>query len=423
MAAHSTFSASAASRWMACPGSVVLSEGLTERASRHAAEGTVAHTLLEWCLVQNLDACHREWVGAPHVIDGHEIVVDDDMLDHVNTALRNIREMTAAADMLQAETRVNYATWLEVPEEHGFGTADVIALAGAELQVHDLKYGRGVEVDAERNAQLMLYAAGALREFEAFASVETVRLVIHQPRVRSAPSEWSLPAAELKAWLTSDARSAAASVRNAQRLYPDATEGSTDWHETFLRPGDTQCRWCKAKATCPALRNEVAEIVGGEIGITEMFQPVAVTPTHSPDSLAVCLSKVDLIEDWCKAVRAEAERRLMAGEPVPGFKVVAGKRGNRTWRDAKAAEEYLRKTARLTIEQAYDLKLISPTTAEKLAKAGEIGPRQWAKLQEQITQPDGKPHVAPVTDPRPALEITPVDTLFDVQSDDLANLV
>jgi len=130
--------------------------------------------------------------------------------------------------------------------------------------------------------------------------------------------------------------------------------------------------------------------------------------------LAATLSKVDLIEDWCSAVRAEAHRRLTAGEPVPGYKLVQGKRGNRAWADPDAAEAQL-KAMRLKVEEMYDLKLITPPSAEKLAKAKVIGPRQWPKLQDLITQSEGKPHVAPDSDPRPALTVTPVvDDFTDV---------
>ena len=136
--------------------------------------------------------------------------------------------------------------------------------------------------------------------------------------------------------------------------------------------------------------------------------------------LAACLSKADLIEDWVKAVRAEVERRLLAGSEVPGYKLVAGKKGNRAW--SKPADvEALLKSMRLKEAEMYDFKLISPTSADKLAKAGTIGPRQWPKLQEMITQKDGEPHVAPASDSRPALTVTPVvDDFTDVTVDSIA---
>ena len=67
---------------------------------------------------------------------------------------------------------------------------------------------------------------------------------------------------------------------------------------------------------------------------------------------------------------------------------------------------------RLKTEQMYDLSIISPTTAEKLHKAGTIGVKQWPKLQTLITKADGKPSVAPASDKRPALMIAAAEDGF-----------
>ncbi len=415
MSAHSKLSASAASRWLACPGSVVLSEGQPDNTSEYAAWGSVAHQVADRCLATGKAAA--DYIGQAYQQDGYDFVVDDEMADCVQTYLGNLKEMTAGADLFESETRTNYAAWLQVDESLAWGTADATAVIGTELQVHDLKTGRGVEVDAMHNEQMMLYAGGKLLEMEALGiDIETVRLVIHQPRVRQAPSEWSLPRQALVHWLTSTARSGATSVLAAKQ-----THGTSKWDETFLRSGD-QCRWCRAKATCPALRSEVAQVVGDREDITDLFEPVPVAHTGNPDlarTISIALSKVDLIEDWCKAVRAESLRRLSNGEPVPGYKLVPGKRGARQWADPAEAEKVLREQFRLPVEKAYDLKLISPTTAEKLAKAGDIGPRQWPKLQPLIVQKDGAPSVAPASDPRPAITVQPVAEAFEVQAGDL----
>ena len=162
----------------------------------------------------------------------------------------------------------------------------------------------------------------------------------------------------------------------------------------------------------------MAGVVAVEEDITNEFQPITPTAEFRPDGIAVALSKVDMIEDWCAAVRAEAHRRLTAGDDVPGYKLVQGKRGNRSWSDAAAAEEAL-KAYRLKTEEMYDLKLISPTSAEKLAKSKVIGPRQWPKLQALITQTEGKPAVAPASDSRPSITVAPVEDAFEVQADDI----
>jgi hypothetical protein len=131
-------------------------------------------------------------------------------------------------------------------------------------------------------------------------------------------------------------------------------------------------------------------------------------------SLGNAMKQLDFVENWVKQVRAETERRLLAGDEVPGFKLVEGRQGNRTWADPEVAEAAM-KQMRLNKEAMYDFKLISPTTAEKRAKAESIGPRQWVKLQELIVRKPGKPSVAPASDKRPALTLAPVS--FDTDTD------
>jgi len=309
--------------------------------------------------------------------------------------------------------------------------------------VVDFKYGMGVEVDAERNPQMSLYGLGALQAYHGLvADFETVRLAISQPRIKSAPSEWDCSVEELEAWGRSTARSAVASCLNAETHAQISVHGI--WAETFLRPTEKGCKFCKAKATCPALRTEV-------IDGTFDRQPASpdefadMTPLSVGDAgmhsdvqwVAACLAKVDLIEDWCKAIRAEAERRLLAGAPVPGFKLVEGKQGNRAWADEKAAEALL-KSMRLKEGELYDFSVKSPTQIAKLGPAFDkdgkikpqkegtpppiIGPRQWPKVAALITRAAAKKHVAPLSDSRPALVVTPVvDDFTDVTPvDDLA---
>ena len=155
--------------------------------------------------------------------------------------------------------------------------------------------------------------------------------------------------------------------------------------------GTKQCRFCNKKATCRALTAVAMETF-------EAVQPDNV----ATDELAEAMAKADLIELWLKAVRAEVERRLLDGRKVPGFKLVQGRRGARAWSDKTEAEALL-KSMRLKVEEMYDLTLISPTNAEKLTKESVIGPKQWVKVQSLITQPEGKPSVAPESDKRPAI--------------------
>lgn len=423
---HSKFSASAAHRWLACPGSIPLSVGKGNQSSVYADEGTAAHTLLSWVMGCNRAAA--DYLGESLAVGDRTFVVDDDMATAVQTAADNIRQIVGDG-IVQTDRQVNYSSYLGVPKADAWGTSDIIAARGAELQVHDYKHGRGVEVDAKDNAQMMLYALGALEEVnDVLGPFETVRLAIHQPRIKDAPSEWTLTVAALEAWGLGRARSGAASVQLAER---DGAADITGGEYTFLNPGEDQCRFCPAKVTCPALRAVVQDTLGLHAASPDEFADAHTecAPDVQDDAwLAVFMDKAALIEDWLKAVRAEVERRLLAGLPIKGWKIVQGKQGNRSWSSVADAEAAL-KTMRLKIEEMYDLTLISPTTAEKLAKAKKgapapvIGPRQWTKLQPLITRASGKPHVAPASDPREAMATTPVADDFDdvvATFDDLA---
>lgn len=430
--AHSQFSASASDRWMVCPGSIQLSKGKPDKVSQYAAEGTAAHTVAAWCLTEHKDAA--AYLGRVIEADGFSFTVDDEMAGHVQTYVDQVREYAKDADMHLTEVQVNYSEHLGVDEGDGFGTSDTIIVKSAHklLQVHDLKFGRGDEVEATDNRQMRLYALGALSYLQPFgleiSDFERVLMVIHQPRVQTAPKEWEISVAELLEF-GKQARTAAEQVIDAMLEYP-----SPEWHERFTKADTKACKYCRAKATCVTLREAVTETVFTQKPASpEEFESLEFTARTGNDPvvqlkspgitdaewLAASLNQVDLIEDWCKAIRAEAESRMLAGGTVPGFKLVAGKRGPRQWADAAAAEAQL-KTFRLKVEEMYDLKVISPTSAEKLAKAEKIGKRQWPKLQALITQTDGKLHVAPESDSREAVTVKPVDEEFEVQAEPVA---
>ena len=397
------FGASQLERLFDCPGSAVLTAGALRTSTSYSAWGVGTHSLAADALERG-DSVYEQALGGKISADGFEFDIDDEMVDVAKFYTDYVRAIAAHDGTVLVEQRVSFREHLGLPDEHeAFGTADALVIKGNELIVIDLKTGRGVDVEVEGNAQLMAYALGCLEIAEQVADVERIRLVIVQPRAGGI-KEHDLWVDELRAWAREHAAPA------ARRVLQAVAEFSVG----HLNPGERQCKFCAAKATCPALRDSVADTLQMDAASPDEFatcEPLQPNPDN-PDWLAVCLSKVDLIEDWCSAVRAEAHRRLSDGLPVPGWKLVQGKRGARAWSDPKAAEELLRRTFRLTVEQAYDLKLISPTSAEKLKKGGVIGERQWTKVAELITQPDGKPSVAPVTDPRPAIDARAVAEEF-----------
>jgi Protein of unknown function (DUF2800) len=413
---HAQLSPSSAVRWMACPGSVALCKDLPDTSSSFADEGTDAHEVAALCLSLGTDAAgYVGTIREKGTIVGVEMALA--VQDYVNY-VRDVVKSTGGQLLVEQRLPISQITG----EADAHGTADVVILAGDELIVADLKFGRGVPVEADSNPQLQIYALAALQEFGLVSDFTTVRMVIHQPRL-GAVSEWTQTVEELEAFGVEVGRAAERTVGLAigrthlRAMYSPAGE---------YNPTEKGCKFCKAKATCPALARLVQDTVGSDFDDLTTFDRAATVralgdqETTPADPLAAAMAAADLIEGWLKAVRAEVETRLLAGVPVPGWKVVQGKKGNRAWTDKAQAEALLR-SMRVPHDQMYDYAVISPTSAEKLAKAEAIGPRQWPKVQALITQGEGRPSVAPESDKRPALVMSAVaDDFQDVTADDLA---
>jgi len=379
MSAHAQLSPSSAVRWMSCPGSVRMCEGIPDTSSDASLEGTMMHTVSAHCLTRGTDAAG--YVGVTDAETG--LILQAEQAQAIQTYVDTVRDIvkTTGGELL-VEQRLSI--WHMTGEEDAHGTADAVIMTMDELIVIDAKFGRGVAVDAEENPQLMMYAAAALVEHELAYDFERVRMMIVQPRLNAMP-EWTLDVFEMNDFMVK------VQLMAELTRQPDAP----------LMPSAKGCQWCRAKATCPAITKTVMDD----------FDTV-VPETADERDLARIMANADMIEKWVKAVRAEVERRLLAGEPVHGYKLVQGKKGNRQWADPDAAEETL-KSMRIKHDQMYDYKLASPTSIEKLAKAGDVGPRQWTKIQDLITQSEGQPSVAPESDKRPALVTSATASDFD----------
>lgn len=411
MAGHAILSPSSADRWMTCPASVPLSAGIPDSGSDAAREGTAAHYLAEQCLTLGKDAKEFarvtiwqvrqngvEAIGmrmdAVPVGDDVEVLyargVDDCMVEGVQLYLDYVRSIVAATGgelHVEVELPIDHLTG----EEDATGTSDVVVLADKELIVVDLKYGHR-EVEAIGNRQMRFYGSGALRKFGLVEDFENVRVAIVQPNVSKQPSEWAFTVEELREF-EDEVRKAASLVEAAKSVQlTGVIKNVTD----YARPSEKACRYCRAKP-CAALDRVVQEVTG----ITF-------------DDLGDKLDKLNLISDWIKATEERAFNALKEGAEVKGaagpYKLVQGRAGNRKWGD-EAEVEAMMKAARLKNDEMYSYSVISPAVAEKVL-AGK--PKVWGKLQKCITQAEGKLSVAPATDKREAVTITPVAEQFDV---------
>jgi hypothetical protein len=407
-------------------------------------EGTAAHFLQEQCLEKGVEASH--FLGTRiQVKDGKtefhtsgQWPVGNDFAHEVQKSLDVIYSLAEGATIYPEQTlSIEFITG----ERGATGTSDVVIVKGNKLLCMDLKFGRGVQVFAEGNEQLLMYAASAVADFDALGEIEEVELHILQPRLNHFDC-WKLNIAEMNERIEQ--------IRQVSKRILAGPEGLT------AVPGDKQCRFCKASATCAERIDFTTEIIVGEFvdlekGFVKVEMPQAekllaqsfgVTPkaitfvpevyaseehqdaffqvkkpsirpaleaaterltTAEDERLATLMDAADMIEGFAKAVRAEVERRLLAGKFTDArYKLVEGRQGARSWTSEEEAEAAL-KAMRLKVDQMYDFKLISPTTAEKVLK--EANPRKWNKLQPLIGRSDGKPSVAPASDKRPALSM------------------
>jgi hypothetical protein len=416
--AHALFSPSSAATWINCKASTAAQIGQPDDSSEFADDGSASHELAKWCLDAGNDAA--AYIGRVIKIGDREFDVDDERAEYVQLYLDDIRSRKAAYELTGATVQMFVEQRLSIEhitgEKGAKGTSDCVLIASwddglAEICVIDLKYGRGVPVFAENNYQGMIYAHAALHEHSNFFDFTIVRIVIHQVRLSEKPSEWELTPAALTEWISTVAKPAAEQAQ----LYVDSVDFVPLAMSDFV-PGAAQCKFCKAKAVCPALAAHVEATIGEEFAVLNNLEPVGGIAVEllGNDRLGEIYESLDLIDGWMKAVRGRIEHELLNGNPVPGLKLVQGRRGARKWSSTDEAEALL-KSMRLKQDEMYQFKVISPTQAEKLL--AKDSPRRWKKAEALIVQPNGSPSVAPESDKRPALVIAPVAEDFAVVDD------
>jgi Protein of unknown function (DUF2800) len=233
---HSEIGASSAHRWMKCPGSVRMASGLPQEESRHALEGTLAHTRAYQCLTTGCSP--REFLGQREGF----LTVTEEMVRSIEIYVDLCRFYMDACDEHWIEQPFTLAK-LDPPSDM-FGTVDFAALSRKrrELHVLDFKHGRGQWVAAKGNPQPLYYALGAACAIDE--PISRVYLTIVQPRFANAdPIRTAVvDAAELAEFsfeLMARARAA---------LEPGAPTVAGEW-----------CKFCGAKGSCLSFQNARSE--------------------------------------------------------------------------------------------------------------------------------------------------------------------
>lgn len=400
---HAQFSPSKAERWLNCPGSIAAEAMLPagRPSSVYADEGTAAHLLAARAFTYDKDAAF--FIGEEIQVGHNVFVVDDAMAEAVQVYLDDTRRRVGPNDTFMYEQRVFFSETIGAPEQGGTSDAIILHAGGRRLTIEDYKHGMGVKVDAEENVQMGLYALGVLETFgPIMEEVEEVTFVIHQPRIDHL-SEWTCPIS----WLHALAERARHAVVDAGAAVAAACAGR-EIPATFFGVTEKGCQWCPIKATCDHYRHFVSDQVLGDFKALDDPTTVEVMgvppPPAAPSKLGQLFGVLDMIEGWCRAVRSETERLVMAGTQVVGpdglpMKVVEGKKGNRRWSDERIAGDTL--VTVLGPDKAFKpQELISPSVAEKA-----LGKKRKAEfdalLRPLTTQSDGAPKLALGSSPLP----------------------
>lgn len=378
--AHALLSASSSRQWIHCPPSARLREQFPEKSSEAAEEGTLAHKFCELKLRKIFlepGMSEKEYKSSLGELrkENYYATEMERYTDEYVGYVQSIAYRYSTPPYIAVEKRVDYS---EVAPE-GFGTADCILLYGAELHVIDFKYGKGIVVGAEGNSQMALYALGALKSYSLIYPIETVYFHIVQPRVKNF-SQWTTSVRDLKAWAESVVRPAA---KKAYAGEGEFRQGK--WCDDCFCCAAGSCR-ARAAANAPVLKEQM------DPGTGKLKEAVLLTN----EEIGKLLPLLIMAEPWIKKVKKTALEKLLAGEVIPGWKLVEG-RSNRVLTDPKAAYAALVK-AGYKKAMFYEQIPLPLTEAEKLITKEEYD----AILAPYIEKPRGAPTLALEDDKRPA---------------------
>lgn len=381
---HALLSASGAKKWMNCPASARLEEKLPDEESEYAAEGTLAHNICELKLMKlftDKNMSDRTYKGRLNKLM-KEPLYQREMDRYTNRYVDYVTGIAYGfpeAPTVAIEKQLDYSDW--APE--GFGTGDCILIHGTQLHIIDFKYGKGVSVSAVENPQMMCYGLGALKEFGMIYPISTITLHIVQPRTANF-SSWNISRQELTSW-------------GENVLKPSAEKAFAGEGECV--PGSwCDDGFCKLRATCRARADKnlaFMDTAVSQTGGVVMNLP----PQLSNEEVGNILKEAQFLASWVKKLEAYAEKEIVAGKEIPGWKLVEG-RSNRVITNQLQAFAALQSAG-------YPEALLYERVPLTLTKLEALITKEHKTqiLDKYITKPQGKPTLAPADDKRPAMQL------------------
>lgn len=373
MGAHAILSASASHRWLKCSPSARWELKFPDKTSAYAEEGTRAHALAEKTLKE-----FREG-GSPEVVSD-DAEMKEAIQAYVDTVVEKFTEASQASPdaRLLIEQHLDFSKW--VPQ--GFGTGDCLIISDKIFEVCDLKYGKGVEVSAQGNSQMRLYALGAIEAQEMFWGFDKVRMTIIQPRIGNISSE-EMSVEDLKTW---------GAIAHQRALLAFEGKGK-------LTAGD-HCRFCRCRTVCRAYADYMTAPLKEAFKMPQELQP---------DEIADIVLKAKKIKNWLEDIETYALVQAMDGRKLPGLKLVAGRSVRKIINPDLAAGKLLE--AGYKPEEIYKPQsLQTMTELKKLCGAKKLD----SLLEGNLEVTKRSPALVPESDKRPALEINRTEEIKDI---------
>lgn len=372
---HAVLSASGSHKWLKCTPSARLEEKFPNKTSDYMEEGTLAHAIAEFKVNSYFNEALPKATYTRRINKfKKEKYFNAEMLAHTDTYLECIKGIameSSTRPFVAVEQTIDYSDY--APD--GFGTADCILISENTLHVIDFKYGKGVEVSATENPQMMLYALGAIKQFGFLYDIKTINMLIVQPR-KDNISDFEMTKDELLNWGNICVKP------QAQLAYMGLGNFVQGEH----------CRFCRAKGACEFRAKENMKVVEE---IKEQKEQGLLTNIE----IAEILNKTDGLTEWIKDISGQALDEILKGNCVPGYKAVEG-RSNRKITDVDKAFEVLQNN---DIEEAllYERKPIGLTDLEKV-----VGKKKLAEtIGKYIEKPKGAPTLVKETDKREPYKI------------------
>lgn len=375
--AHSLLSPSKAARWLSCTPSARMEATIPDQASPYAQEGTLAHAIAEEKLrhelLQKSDVTYEAAINKLCADD----LFSEEMLDYVDEYVDFIENIYLAENK-QAKVFVEQTLDLSKYVPDSKGTADAVIVTDNKLYICDLKYGKGVKVDAFENPQLKLYALGALDYlYFLYPDIDTVILNIIQPRL-SHISTFEISVKDLLDW--------------SYEVKQKAIEAYNGLGEIKAGPW---CKFCKCNPNCRALAEHQLEIAK-----YEFRQPDFLTDKELVD----IFNKSKAFKEWIDAVSDYIKTFLEQGGSIKGLKLVNSST-RRSWRDEEADEEAIKKA---TVEAGFNTDMLYDKPAIKSFSKIErlVGKKMFDKVYSQFITTNTYKAVALESDKREASKST-----------------